>query len=59
MGRGNKGKEKIEKNARRWTSPEVDCFAEILADDENSFAQALENLALKHSVHNHGVNSAA
>ena len=37
-------------NARRWTETELHMFAEVLADSENSFAVALERLALKKIV---------
>ena len=38
---------KATKNSRRWTGTELDCFADVLADPENSFAVTLDKLALK------------
>ena len=43
---------KEPKNARRWTVSELDCFADILSDPENCFANALDKLALKKSYNN-------
>ena len=42
----------VSKVARRWTIKEIEFFAEILADPENSSAQSLERLALKKSSNN-------
>ena len=41
-----------QKNARRWTTTEIDCLADVLADSENSYATALDQLALKKSSNN-------
>ena len=45
---------KIKKNirTRNWTSAEVTLFTEVLADEEHSFAAALEGLALKKVANN-------
>ena len=40
-------KKKTEKHARHWTDEELELFVEILANDENSFAFSLEQMALK------------
>ena len=40
------------KNSRRWTEIELNCFANVLADSENSFASTLDKLALKKSSNN-------
>ena len=46
------GKQSKAKNNRRWTDLELDCFADVLADPENSFAASLDKLALKKSSNN-------
>ena len=45
----SKKKSKEPKNARRWTDVELDAYADVLADPENSFAATLDKLALKKS----------
>ena len=45
-------KKKISKNTRRWTELEINVYADVLANPENSFAIALEKLALKKSANN-------
>ena len=45
----SKKKSKEPKNARRWTDVELDAYADVLADPENSFAASLDKLALKKS----------
>ena len=40
------------KKNRHWTDLELDCFADVLADPENSFAANLDKLALKKSSNN-------
>ena len=47
-------KNKGGKPSNRWTDLELDCFAEVLADPENSFAGSLDKLALKKSSNNFG-----
>ena len=48
----SKKKSKEPKNARRWTDVELDAYADVLADPENSFAAILDKLALKKSSNN-------
>ena len=48
----SKKKSKEPKNARRWTDVELDAYADVLADAENSFAATLDKLALKKSSSN-------
>ena len=48
----SKKKSKEPKNARRWTDVELDAYADVLADPENSFASTLDKLALKNSSNN-------
>ena len=57
--RNKKGeKKKIEvlengnkpERCRKWTDNEVELYAIILADEENTFAPSLEKLALKKAV---------
>ena len=45
-------KYKEPKHARRWTDVELDAYADVLADPENSFAATLNKLALKKSSNN-------
>ena len=45
----SKKKSKEPKNAQRWTDVELDAYADVLADPENSFAASLDKLALKKS----------
>lgn len=45
-------KKKISKNTRRWTELEINVYADVLANPENSFAIALEKLALKKLANN-------
>ena len=45
----SKKKSKEPKNAQRWTDVELDAYADVLADPENSFAATLDKLALKKS----------
>ena len=40
------------KNAWRWTYVELDAYADVLADQKNSFAATLDKLALKKSSNN-------
>ena len=42
-----KQKEKENKRSRNWRDDEVNLPAEVLADIDNGFAEALERLALK------------
>ena len=37
----------MKSKSRKWTDVELEIFVIILVDDENSFAQSLERLALK------------
>ena len=46
------GKPSKAKNSRRLTDLELDCFADVLADPENSFAASLDKLAMKKSSNN-------
>ena len=48
----SKKKQKEPKNARRWTDVELDAFADVLADPENSFGATLDKLELKKSSNN-------
>ena len=48
----SKKKSKEPKNARRWTDVELDAYADVLGDPENSFAATLDKLALKMSSNN-------
>ena len=48
----SKKKSKEPKSARCWTDVELDAYADVLADPENSFATTLEKLALKKSSNN-------
>ena len=48
----SKKKTKEPKNSRRWTDVELDTYADVLADSENSFAATLDKLALKKSSNN-------
>ena len=48
----SKKKSKEPKNAQRWTDVELDAYADVLADPENSFAAILDKLALKKSSNN-------
>ena len=48
----SKKKSKEPKNARRWTDVELDAYADVLADPENSFAATLDKLVLKKSSNN-------
>ena len=45
---------RVTKNIRatNWTSAEVTLFAEVLADEEDNFADGLEELALKKVANN-------
>ena len=43
----SKKKSKEPKNARCWTDVELDSYADILADPENSFSATLDKLTLK------------
>ena len=43
-----------QENARRWTTTEIDCLADVLADSENSYATALDQLALDVDDENRG-----
>ena len=43
----SKKKSKEPKNARCWTDVELDAYADILADPENSFSATLDKLTLK------------
>ena len=43
----SKKKSKEPKNARHWTDVQIDAYADVLDDPENSFAATLDNLALK------------
>ena len=43
-------KKKCATRARNWTISELELFAQVLADEENSFAISLEKLALKKSA---------
>ena len=44
--KNNNGKSSKARNNRRWTDLELDLFADVLADPENSFAASLDKLAL-------------
>ena len=44
--------EKKINRAREWTQEEMGLFAKILADEDNGFCRALEELALKKSTNN-------
>ena len=46
------GVKRERSNNRRWTAPELDLFAEVLAEPENAFSSTLEKLALKKSSNN-------
>ena len=48
----SKKKSKEPKNVRRWTDVELDAYADVLADPENSFAATLDKLVLKKSSNN-------
>ena len=48
----SKKKSKGPKNARPWTDVEFHAYADVLADQENSFAATLDKLALKKSSNN-------
>ena len=48
----SKKKSKEPKNAQRWTDVELDAYADVLADLENSFTTPLDKLALKESSNN-------
>ena len=41
-----------QKNPLSWTDVELDAYANVLADSENSFAATLDKLALKKSSNN-------
>ena len=43
----SKKKSKEPKNARCWTDVELDAYADVLADPENSFSVTLDKLTLK------------
>ena len=45
----SKKKSKEPKNVRRWTDVELDAYADVLADPENSFAATLDKLVLRMS----------
>ena len=45
-------KSKEPKIAQRWTDADLDAYTDVLADLENSFAAALDKLALKSSSNN-------
>ena len=53
----SKKKSKEPKNARRWTDIELDVYADVLADPENSFAATLDKLTLKKSSNNEVSNN--
>ena len=44
--------EKKINRAREWTQREMGLFAMIMADEDNGFCRALEELALKKSTNN-------
>ena len=44
---GSKKKSKESKTAQRWTDVELDVYADVLADPENSFAATLDKFVLK------------
>ena len=48
----SKGGKSKAKNNRRWTDLELDCFADVLVDPENSFKASVDTLALKKSSNN-------
>ena len=49
---GSKKKSKESKTAQRWTDVELDVYADVLADPENSFAATLDKFVLKKSSNN-------
>ena len=53
----SKKKSKEPKNARRWTDIELDVYADVLANPENSFAATLDKLTLKKSSNNEVSNN--
>ena len=48
----SKEKRADAKKSRQWTSNEMCRFSEVLVDDENGFADALERLASKKATNN-------
>ena len=50
--KGKTSGEKSQLHAKQWTNDELELFAEVLTDDEHSFAFSLEQMALKTASNN-------